>query len=1453
MANSSYQIIIEPVLDTSSLNKELKSKITVGDTGKVAGQSFSNDFLGETKKILANRLKYALADTFISGFSNAMKDAVSNVRELDSAMTELKKVTDYTTEEYSKFADSAYEVGSKVARTGTEIVEAASEFAKMGYSNKEQILNLSEMASRFQNIADSEVSAADAAALINSQLKAFKTNADGSALTAENVIDKINEVSNNFGVSSSDISSALTKTAGAMATYGNTMDETIALVTAGTEVMPNQASKVARGWRTIGANVVKLAEANDTWVAANGRVNIALKNEAGELRSTYEIMQMLYSGIDGVSEKWDNLSDAEKSNIAISIAGKSQMEVFAASMNNFSQAQKAFTTSSTEYIGSSAKENEKYLDSIEGRIQAFQSAWEKLSKDLISSDMIKNVVGFGTTLLNVLDKLINTIGAFPTFGGLFIGLKAVGSLLNPGYFGSLSQELSSVFQIFKNIFNLFKSEKVAEAITALGFPFQTISTHVRDAKREADEFNDYCDEIEKNAKDVEFETIPHDSVEKTKKNSKKIKETIKETSDEIKDEAKDTADEVNETTGNKVDELKKLIKGIPLEAVAATAVIVGLAVALKAWGDSISFESRIEQYENINDELKTANTRMAQLNQKKTDGTITAAEERELEILKLQTEQLEKQLKFKKEQIQLAFEREASAAQGGGKAGDSATDYSTSYASTQAEIRKLEAEFEAATTQSEKESINRQLQQLSESSVKAIEEIQKAYDDLEYVDYKSLDADQKKYYNDIVSGYLSTTQSVQAYRSALEKLPKNAEISISAVDKNGSLKEVAISAETLQQFSDDEIQMLINAQQTGDWSKIEEYLDKNNLQSGNAFYDLVFNFIPKGEETVEQKAKKAAKAREKAINLKLYGLEVTNAQLNELTKDKHINVWVALKKKAGELWSKLGFAKGKREGEEGGMAWLGDEGSAQNPKPELVVGDEGAYLAGTSGWEMYPVKASDTVYTYAQTKKLLGGSQKFSGHVGSLPMYASGTNNEAFDDELAELEYQRAVKHWTDDYYLKQYKSLYSRYAGSLSASQVHSYGKFAEEVATDKAKAEIDRLQGILEETGRGLDDLVKKINNDSHFSADEKKELLQDAYKASVEYNTKEYKNGKDTRAKILEDIKKYYETRGSYDEEYYSMLNDLREADQDLEVERLSKLSNAEDEKLTLAQKYLQQQLDAVKKQIEANEEEADSMKDLKELQQDLADARQDMVRIYREGVGWVYEQNAEAIKDAQKAIEDYNREHMSDELEAEAEALQKVLDLFDDMQELSDIKELELSLGVGSLAELIGGNFGTNIAQWTKWIKSAIATQVGLEDLSTQIKNATGTDIDTWLGDVLSGGSHQASASTIASYISKHSFAGGTLSAGGGLSLVGENGAELAWLRKGDSVYSNAISSNLMQWGRYSPAEVLSGVSGGNKQTFNFDKIVLPNVKNADDFYKELQKLPNKAIQQSAMRA
>ena len=82
----------------------------------------------------------------------------------------------------------------------TEMVQNATIFAQAGYSDEDAEI-LSKVAAEYQNVADSEVSASDAGAFVVSQMKAWKLNANN----AESAIDQINEISNVFAVSSSDI------------------------------------------------------------------------------------------------------------------------------------------------------------------------------------------------------------------------------------------------------------------------------------------------------------------------------------------------------------------------------------------------------------------------------------------------------------------------------------------------------------------------------------------------------------------------------------------------------------------------------------------------------------------------------------------------------------------------------------------------------------------------------------------------------------------------------------------------------------------------------------------------------------------------------------------------------------------------------------------------------------------------------------------------------------------------------------------------------------------------------------------------------------------------------------------------------------------------------------------------------------------------------------------------
>jgi len=331
----------------------------------------------------------------------AVRDMVQNVKELDVALTELKKVTDLEGNSLDNFVKKAFAAGETVAKTGKEMIEAATEFAKAGY-DESVILQLGTVANMYTNIADEVISSGDAASFIIAQLKAFNleaTNVNETLKNSQHIIDAVNEVANNFAVSSADIAENLGKSSAVMANAGNTLEETIGLLTAGTEITRN-AAKVSNGLKTITLRLQGMTDEGEEsfeLIANNeklfNKLGLSLYQANGDLKNTYEILKDL-------SEVYPTLNAEMKAYVTETLAGKHQSQILAAILKNFSTAVEA-TETALNSEGSAMRENEKVLDSIRGRLQRFQSEWESLSNSLISSDIIKVIVDFGTNLLKL--------------------------------------------------------------------------------------------------------------------------------------------------------------------------------------------------------------------------------------------------------------------------------------------------------------------------------------------------------------------------------------------------------------------------------------------------------------------------------------------------------------------------------------------------------------------------------------------------------------------------------------------------------------------------------------------------------------------------------------------------------------------------------------------------------------------------------------------------------------------------------------------------------------------------------------------------------------------------------------------------------------------------------------------------------------------------------------------
>ena len=375
------------------------------------------------------------------------------------------------------------------------MVEAATNFRKSGFSNADSAM-LAQVAAQYQNIADTAVSAGDAAASITSQIRAFGEDAS----FATTVINAYNEVANRFSVGTNDISNAMEIASSGMATYGNSFQQVIGLVTSGTEIMQGRASQVARGLSTIAARIVK----NQDALAEYG---IQVEKTDGSLKSTFDVLSEL-------KPKWDAMTDAQRVALGDTLAGQNQYKVLASVLQNFQHAIDA-TNTALESAGSAAEENARYMESLEASENALKAEFEDFANRVLSKDVVKGFLEAGTSML---DFANNDVGAAISR----IGLLATGMTGLTGIVGQTVGKIVEVGLQLKNLgvgggsfLGMLASGKVALIVGGVVLAVTALVEVIRALKSSYD--------------------AAHPSFEQANENLEKTQDEISQTTDKLKE------------------------------------------------------------------------------------------------------------------------------------------------------------------------------------------------------------------------------------------------------------------------------------------------------------------------------------------------------------------------------------------------------------------------------------------------------------------------------------------------------------------------------------------------------------------------------------------------------------------------------------------------------------------------------------------------------------------------------------------------------------------------------------------------------------------------------------------------------------------------------------------------------------------------------------------------------
>lgn len=216
------------------LNKELQKVDRAADKAGLKMMSLGDRISTKFKEYSAY---FSVAEVFMYT-EQALRSMFEQVKLIDSAMTELKKVTDETDASYERFLSNAASKAKEIGTTIDGLVSSTADFARLGYDFADA-QGLAEVANIYAVVGDDIDNVEQATQSLISTLTAFKDEMNGMSDSdfAMSIVDKMNEVANNYAISSGGIGDALQRSASSMMAANNTLDETIALITAANTVV----------------------------------------------------------------------------------------------------------------------------------------------------------------------------------------------------------------------------------------------------------------------------------------------------------------------------------------------------------------------------------------------------------------------------------------------------------------------------------------------------------------------------------------------------------------------------------------------------------------------------------------------------------------------------------------------------------------------------------------------------------------------------------------------------------------------------------------------------------------------------------------------------------------------------------------------------------------------------------------------------------------------------------------------------------------------------------------------------------------------------------------------------------------------------------------------------------------------------------------------------------------
>ncbi len=375
----------------------------------------SNAMLREFGTTLKNTVRWQFSSSIMHGFMGAIQGAYGYAQDLNESLNAIRIVTGNSVEEMDRFAQKANKAAQALSTTTTAYTDAALIFYQQG-------LNDSQVEERTNATIKMAQAAGENATEVSSYMTAIWNNFDDGSKSLEYYGDVMASLGAKTAASSAEIAAGLEKFASIGTTVGLSYEYATAAVATVVDKTRQSADTVGTAFKTIFARLqgLQLGETLEDGVDLNkyskalATVGVEVLDLNGNLRDADDI-------ISDLGHTWDDLSRAQQTALAQTVAGTRQYTQLMSLMNNFDDFE--MNVEDAEMAsGTLDEQSATYAESWEAARDRVTASLEDIYGKLLDDDFF---IGF----LNVIDGVIDGVsGLIDGLGGLSGVILAVGSI-----------------------------------------------------------------------------------------------------------------------------------------------------------------------------------------------------------------------------------------------------------------------------------------------------------------------------------------------------------------------------------------------------------------------------------------------------------------------------------------------------------------------------------------------------------------------------------------------------------------------------------------------------------------------------------------------------------------------------------------------------------------------------------------------------------------------------------------------------------------------------------------------------------------------------------------------------------------------------------------------------------------------------------------------------------------